>query len=87
MEALTKQKLILEDKKKLSFDGVRDIESFSEDFLEVNTCYGTLCIEGRDLKIEELIQDGGRILIRGSISGLYFKDEKETKRFFGKIFK
>ena len=87
MEGVTKQKLILEDKKRLSFDGVRDIQSFSEDFLEVNTCYGTLCVEGRELKIEELIQDGGRILINGNISGLYYKEEKETKRLFGKIFK
>lgn len=82
-----KQRLLLEDKKKLSFDGVRDIEGFSEDFLEVNTCYGTLCVEGSELKIEELVQEGGRISVIGNITGIFYKEKKENKNPFGKLFK
>ena len=87
MDTAKKQTLILENKKKLTLDGVCDVESFNDDFLELNTCHGPLCVEGKALKIEELIQDGGKILITGEVTGIFYKVEKEEKRFFGKIFK
>lgn len=81
-----KQTLILENKSKLSIDGVINVESFTDDYLELSTKLGEISIEGNNLKIEELRQDNGKINIIGQINGIYYKGEKSVRGLFG-IFK
>ena len=81
------QTLKIEARKKLTLDGVLNVESFSEEFLELTTNLGTLEVEGIDMKIEELCQSGGKILISGTINGVFYKDTKNSKGIFKKIFK
>ncbi len=82
-----KQTLILENRMSLTVDTVKNIESFNEDYLEIATELGILCIEGADLKIEHLTSDNGKILIKGSINGLFYREEKVSKKIFKGIFK
>ena len=82
-----KQTVILENRKRLTIDSVKNVESFNDDYLEISTGLGDICIEGTDLKIEELRQENGKILITGEISGLFYKEAKQTKKLFGNIFK
>jgi sporulation protein YabP len=81
-----KQTVILENKSKLTIDGVINVESFTEDYLELSTKLGAVSIEGNNLKIEELRQDNGKINIVGEINGIFYKGEKSTRGLFG-IFK
>ena len=82
-----KQTLMLEDRKRLIIDGILNVESFNEDYLELSSNLGRIEIEGSSLKIEELRQDTGKILITGEISGVFYKENKTLKTPFGKIFK
>ena len=82
-----KQTLILEDRKKLVIDSVISVESFNDDYLEISTKLGDVSVEGKNLKIEELIQESGKILITGEIIGFFYKETKQNKGFFGNIFK
>ena len=82
-----KQKLILNNREELCVDGVNDIETFTDDYLEFSTNLGVICVEGEGLKIEELRQDDSMIHVKGNISGIFYKENKNPRTFFDKIFK
>ena len=79
-----RQLVILENRKKLTIDNVINVDSFNDDYLELTSRAGTLGIEGRNLKIEELIHDTGKINITGEISGFFYRETKSRKGFFNK---
>ena len=85
--AANRQTVVLENRKKLTVDSVINVEAFTEDYLEIYTELGKICIEGRELKIEELRQDTGKIFISGDIDGIFYGENKQPKGFFGRIFK
>ena len=82
-----KQIIILENRKKLSVDNVINVDSFSEDYLELTTGGGPIGVEGENMKIEELSGDGGKIIITGEISGVFYKRAEAKKGLFASIFK
>ena len=82
-----KQTLLIESREILSVDCVKNVESFNEEYLEICTDYGILCVEGDNLKIEELTGENGRILVKGVLSGVFFKEERKQRKTFGSIFK
>jgi len=82
-----KQTLLLESRKKLTIDGIIDVESFREDYLELSSNLGKIEVEGSNLKIEELRREDGKIYITGEISGVFYGDNKIGKKIFGKVFK
>ena len=82
-----KQTVILQDRKNLVIDGIINVESFNDDYLELSSNLGRIEVEGSSLKIEELRQDTGKILITGEISGVLYKENKNSKSYFGRIFK
>ena len=75
-----KQTLILEERKKLRLNAVSDIASFSDDYLELSTILGKLCVEGEGMKIESLSHESGEILISGEISGIFYQHQSLKKK-------
>ena len=82
---ITKQTVLIADRKKLTCDAVIDVESFADDYTIVNTQNGQLCVEGENLRIEELSNQECRISISGDVSGVYFKEKADKKGFFAKF--
>ncbi len=82
-----RQTLSLENRKKLIVDSVLNIGILNEDYLEISTKLGYLCIEGRDLKVEELRKEEGKIIVCGIVSGIFYKDNKTSKGFLSGILK
>ena len=87
MENGKKQMLTLEDRRRLIIDGIINVESFSEDYMELSSVLGRIEVEGKELKIEELRQDGGKILIIGEIGGIFYRENKKAKGIFSKYVK
>lgn len=83
------QNLILEDRKKLSVTGVKDVDSFDEETMIIYTELGELTVRGNDLHINKLSVETGELMIEGSIYALVYTDDVDRKKesFFGKIFK
>ena len=71
--------LILNDRKKLEMSGVKDIIGFSPEFVELSTVHGEIEIDGNNLKIEELCQNGGKVLITGEVNGIFYVKSKNQK--------
>ena len=84
---LNKQNLILNNRENLCVNGVRNIETFTDDYLEFSTNLGIIWGEGEGLKIEELRQDLGEIHIKGIVNGIFYKENKNSRTLFEKIFK
>ncbi len=79
------QTLIMKDGSEITLDGVLDIIGFTDGEITLECRGGSITVEGDSLKIESLIKDGGKILIKGDISGI-FKTPKQRERrgFFGR---
>lgn len=82
------QNIILESRRKLSVSAVKDVESFDEETVVMNTAKGPLVIRGSGLHIEKLSLDSGDALIKGSIDSLEFEGaEQEQGGFFSRFFR
>ncbi|MEG1661261.1 MAG: YabP/YqfC family sporulation protein [Clostridiales bacterium] len=84
--AENKQKLLIEDRNKLSVDGVENVVSFDNECIELNSNMGGIVIGGEDLSIAALNLDQGRVDIVGQIISIaYGKNQLEkTVRHKGK---
>ncbi len=76
--------LTLENRKLLSLSGVTDIESFDESQILLYTQLGELVIKGRDLHVNELSVDSGRLTVEGDIWSLSY-GEKDRRGKTGLI--
>ena len=82
------QNLILESRRKLSVTAVKDVESFDEEAVVINTARGTLIVRGSSLHMEKLSLESGEVIVEGTIDSLeYESGEAPSGGFFSRIFK
>ena len=93
MEAPTNgviQNIILENRNKLSVSGVKDVLSFDDQVIIMETELGLLTVKGENLKIKKLSIDTSEVIVEGEIDSLSYSQKNKTKQegsFFSKIFK
>ena len=75
----SRQTLVLEDRKSLSISGIRNVDSFDEQRIELSSVMGTIDITGAGMKIAGLDLTAGNILIQGEIDVLAYSRSKEEK--------
>ena len=84
------QNIILENREKLNITGVKDMLSFDDQVVIVETELGLLTVKGENIKINKLSLDTTEVIIEGNIIGINYSNdskEKESGSFFGKLFK
>ena len=64
--------LTLENRKSLSLTGVKEVTSFDEKQLALQTEGGPLIIDGNDLHVTTLLLEEGRVAISGQINALTY---------------
>lgn len=79
-----KQVLTVINGEVLTLNGVLNILRFDEGTVTLQTSRGRIIVEGEGLAIESLDKNGGDILIKGDISGVYRYEEPEGKSGFFK---
>lgn len=82
--------LIMENRAKVNLTGVKDIHSFDDEVVLVETELGILTIKGLDLKMNKLNLDNSELSIEGKILALVYSDNEIGKKggsMLGKIFK
>ena len=72
----------LEGRKKLAVSGVMDVVSFDEGAAAVETSQGTLILRGRELHVEQLDLEAGRIRISGEVDSLVYEENRQTRESF-----
>ena len=81
------QKLVLEDREILSVGLVENVESFTEEEIVLKTAYGGLTVCGKNLKMEDLSIENGKILLKGRVDKIEFSEIKEKHSFFKDLFR
>lgn len=80
-------KLMLDGRRKLTLDGVQDVESFDENLIVLHTTHGTLVIRGEGLHLKALSLDGGQAAVDGMVDSLVYEDtERGSGGFFHRLF-
>lgn len=84
------QNLVLENRNKLSISGVKDVLSFDDQVVIMETELGLLTIKGENLKINKLSIDTQEVIVEGEINNLGYSDYSKKEQdggLFSKIFK
>ena len=76
---VSEQTLVLKNRRELTLNGVEYVVGFDPEYVALETVYGKLTVEGRELIIDDLSKKDGRISVIGEISAFYFSD-KPAKR-------
>ncbi len=81
--------VIMENRAKLTLTGVKDIHSFDDELVLVETEMGILTIKGVDLKMNKLNLDNTELIVEGKIIALVYSESEIEKKgkMFNKIFK
>lgn len=74
--------LQMENRKSLTMTGVISVEGFDEETILINLEGGGLVISGKNLHIEGLDLDEGRLTAEGEIEALTYAKKKVRKPFF-----
>lgn len=84
------QNLVLENRNKLNVTGVKDVLSFDDEVIIMETELGLLTIKGENLKINKLSIDTGDVIIEGEINNLGYNEHSKKEQegsILSKIFK
>lgn len=82
--------ITIEGRERLIVNGVRDVTSFDDNEVALDTEAGGLIIRGTNLHINKLSVDDGNLFVEGYIISCVYNDKIDVKRtgsFFGNIFK
>lgn len=85
-EELLPHDLRLKERRELTMTGVTEVVSFDETTVVLHTGLGTLIIQGQDLQLKNLSQEGGQVAVDGSISALIYEEPRQGiswRRLFG----
>lgn len=78
--------LILNNRSRATLDGVTGVISFDDHTIALRTELGELSIDGENLNIVKLELEEGKLIVEGTITGLFYADQTTKpakRRFFG----
>ncbi len=81
------QNIIVEDRKKFTLTGVKDVISFDEDTIMLDTHLGKLALKGDNLKLGQFDTQKGEISGGGKVHALIYTAEESSGGFFSRLFK
>lgn len=84
------QNLILENRNKLCISGVKDVLSFDDQVVIMETELGLLSVKGENLKINKLSIDTLEVIVEGQINNMTYSEHSNNENhdsLFSKIFK
>lgn len=83
------QNVILENRKKLTLTGIRDVLSFDDEIVVVESELGLLNIKGTDLRVNKISVETGDVIVDGTIRAIEYSDKDigPKQGLMSKIFK
>ena len=78
--------LSLENRRKMSLNGVTDVSGFNETTILLKTTMGKLAIQGEQLHIGRIDLDLGLLELEGKITELAYSDASPSATFFERLF-
>ena len=85
-EASMPHELRLKDRSTLTMTGVKEVVSFDEGAVVLQTSLGMLLVQGRELHLKTLSPEGGQVEIEGTVTALSYEEPRSggwRQRLFG----
>ena len=79
-------KLTLNERKSLTVTGVTEVVSFDEASVVLRTSMGTLVVDGTELQLKTLSQDGGQVAVEGKVSSMVYEETRAAGGFLQRLF-
>lgn len=79
--------VIMEQCKKLNMSGVKDVKTFDEETVILETDMGNLTVKGEDLNIESFSVTTGELVAKGKIYALVYSDSGREKGMLRRLLK
>ena len=80
--------ITLTGRKTLKITGVSHVDRFDDEEVAVDTCMGTMTIQGQGMHMEKLSLETGEIVVVGDIDGiLYERNSAADRGIFKRLFK
>ncbi len=80
------QELSLENRKKLTVSAVKEVESFDENVIVLETAQGMLVIRGDGLHLQSLCAGGGQVVVTGLVNSLTYEELRKSGGFWRRLF-
>ena len=82
------QNVIIENRGKLNISGIKEVISFDDETLLLDTSLGKMTVKGENIRVESFNTETGDLLATGKIHAVvYMSDAKTSGGFLSKIFK
>lgn len=79
--------IIIEDRKKLTLSGVKDVISFDDETLLLETVLGRLTVKGAGLHIVNFDTASGDLFAEGKIFAAVYTSDEKNGGFFSRVFR
>ena len=79
--------IIVEDRKKMTLTGVKDVLSFDEETVVIDTSLGRLTVKGSGLHIVNFDTKSGDLSAEGRLYALVYTTEEKNGGFFSRVFR
>ncbi len=79
--------IIMENRKSLRISGVKDIDSFTENKIILDTVMGELVIKGQDLHVIALEAETGDFSMNGHITSMVYNSFNSSDNLFKRLFR
>lgn len=84
----TVQNVIIENRKKLNISGVKDVTSFDDETILLDTTLGKMTVKGEGLRIESFNTVTGDLMAVGKVYAVvYMSDARTSGGFLSRIFR
>lgn len=84
----TIQNVIIENRKKLSISGVKQVVSFDDETVLLNSTLGRMTVKGEGVKIESYNTDTGDLVASGTIHAVVYMAGRDSGGgFISRLFK
>ena len=84
-----KHTLYMEEREKVRISGVREVLSFDEEGIMMETDCGLLLLKGSGLHMGKLDLESGDVAVEGCVDNVTYSDGRVTEKqsFLGKLFR
>lgn len=90
MEAEVRHRLEMFERQRLCIDGVRHVDSFTEEQIAIDTNMGFMVLSGENLHITQLNLDQSTMMIEGFVNSIVYREtgpKKGRKNILGRLLK
>ena len=82
------QNVIIENRKRINISGVKEVTSFDDETILLDTSLGKMTVKGEGLHVENFNNESGDLCATGKVYAVvYMSDARTTGGFLSRIFR